>query len=203
MSRGHDFTVIARLGSLPEPTTEPLLAAWADSIQRLVARACNSVHERKINDFDLIRINSILYRSRPWDRPLLVDLKETTYQRYIRVWQRLVCFAYRSEQPHHAARLRHRLIRAQSTWLAQMVHHGRTLLALEQEQSATSCRPSTQPGGTSSSSSSSSTASDVHVQRKEAQGQLDQACLQFSIAILDHTIAISQNPTRLRPSTTL
>jgi hypothetical protein len=69
-----------------------------------------------------------------------------------------------------------------------MVHHGRTLLALEQEQSATSCRPSTQPGGTSSSSSSSSTASDVHVQQKEAQGQLDQACLQFSIAILDHTI---------------
>ncbi|KAF7139703.1 hypothetical protein CNMCM5793_007445 [Aspergillus hiratsukae] len=79
--QGHDFTVIAQLSSLPEPTTEPLRATWADSIQRLVARACNSVHERKINDFDLIRINSILYRSRAWDRPLLVDLKETTYQR--------------------------------------------------------------------------------------------------------------------------
>lgn len=58
--QGHDFTVVARLASLPEPTTEPLLATYVDSLHLLVVRACRSVRDQCLRSD---RINSILVRA--------------------------------------------------------------------------------------------------------------------------------------------
>lgn len=54
--RGWDFTAAARLGMLPDPVQEPLLVAFADSVERLIQAAYISIKERRINEFDQVSI---------------------------------------------------------------------------------------------------------------------------------------------------
>ncbi|THC88037.1 hypothetical protein EYZ11_012521 [Aspergillus tanneri] len=138
---GHGFTAVAQLGALPDPTTEPVLAAVAESVARLVRHACGSIRERKIKS------------------STSSGLTDTTYRRYTQVWQRLVCFAYRTGQPNSPTRLNHSLTRAQSAWLCCLTDRARAVQ---------------EPG-------------EGH-RTAEAQALLDQACLYFSISLLDHTL---------------
>ncbi|OKO93023.1 hypothetical protein PENSUB_12539 [Penicillium subrubescens] len=77
--RSHSFSEVASLGMLPDPSREPLLTAFAQSVERLVK----------------------------------LDLKPSTYTRYQQVWQRLICFAYRSSPPDQEIILRHQLTTTQ------------------------------------------------------------------------------------------
>ncbi|KAJ5215755.1 uncharacterized protein N7498_002162 [Penicillium cinerascens] len=127
--QGHSFSEVASLGMLLNSSREPLLAAFAQSVERLIKRVYHTIQDRRINEFDQIRINSFVSRPRIWERPILVDLKPCTYARYQQVWQRLICFAYRSSRPDQAIILRHQLTTSQFTKLDQMEDLETQLLA--------------------------------------------------------------------------
>ena len=127
--QGHSFSEVASLGMLPDSSHEPLLAAFAQSVERLIKRAHHTIQDRRINEFDQIRINSFVSRPRIWERPILVDLKQSTYARYQQVWQRLICFAYRSSRPDQSIILRHQLTTTQFAKLDRMEDLGMQLLA--------------------------------------------------------------------------
>ncbi|KAL4861596.1 hypothetical protein BDV12DRAFT_207891 [Aspergillus spectabilis] len=77
--QGHELAVLTQLAALPDPRTEPLLATLVDHVHYLVLQACQSIREKKVNKFDLIRINSVLHRPRVWDRPLFIDVQDATW----------------------------------------------------------------------------------------------------------------------------
>ncbi|KAJ9654976.1 hypothetical protein H2201_008902 [Coniosporium apollinis] len=78
--RGYSFDEVAPLGSPADPATEPLLAEFAQSFDRIVEESHKSVCDDKVNVFDQARINSFIQRRRAWDRPLMIKLKKSTYQ---------------------------------------------------------------------------------------------------------------------------
>ncbi|EON68441.1 hypothetical protein W97_07651 [Coniosporium apollinis CBS 100218] len=142
------------------------------SLDRIVEEAHKSVCDDKVNVFDQARINSFIQRRRAWDRPLMIKLKKSTYRGYKLVWQRLICFAFRTVQPAQRVTLSHQLTTAQLTHLDQMIGYGEELLALKNEEKQ---------------------EAEKHWEgrdmlRKEIQSQLDRACLLFCISLLDHTL---------------
>ncbi|KAL4911720.1 hypothetical protein BDW62DRAFT_207176, partial [Aspergillus aurantiobrunneus] len=50
--RGQDLTAVALLGCLPNPQTEPLLAQFTASVQRLIDHAYQAIRGGQINEFD-------------------------------------------------------------------------------------------------------------------------------------------------------
>jgi hypothetical protein len=101
---------------------------------------------------------------------LFIRLKKTTYRKYEHLWQRLICFVYRSTQPDQPVRLRHQLTPSQLRHLDEMVDYGTEVLAY-QARTTPPCNSSIQ-GSTLA----------------EARVLLDRACLRLSIALLDHTL---------------
>jgi hypothetical protein len=168
--RGYSFGQVAPLAALPDPSDEPLLVELTSSIHRVIHQAYQSIRENKINVFDQVRINSFLQRQRAWDRPLFVRLKKATYRSYEHLWQRLVCFAYRSTQTDQPITLRHQLTPSQIRYLDEMVGYGTEVLA----QQGTLRRPPEAPVRGSTVA--------------ESRALLDRVCLRFSIALLDHTL---------------
>jgi hypothetical protein len=160
---GHRLDTVAALGAKPELGREPLLEAFADSVQRLIEAGRQAIIKHQINHFDQISINTFSGAPRKRSRPIRVDLQPGTYRRYRVTWQRLVCFAYRSTRADQAIRLGHRLTAAQEGALDSMEMHGQDLMRLRQE------------GG-----------SEAAIQ--DAIRLLDDACLEFSIQLLDHTL---------------
>jgi hypothetical protein len=170
--QGYSFGHVAPLAALPDPCHEPLLVEFTESIGRLIEQAYQSINENKINAFDQVRINSFLQRQRAWDRPLFIQLQKATYQRYKHVWQRLVCFIYRSTQPGQSVTLAHQLTPSQISFLDQMVGYGTELLA-RQEGPCEQRESESALGSTAIS---------------QIRALLDRVCLRFSIALLDHTL---------------
>ncbi|BCR92113.1 uncharacterized protein ACHE_80013A [Aspergillus chevalieri] len=127
---GHAFTAVAPLAAPPDPTAEPLLTVFSASVERLIEAAYQSIKTRRINEFDQIRINSFLQRPRVWDRPILIQLRPSTYRAYRQVWQRLICFAYRTSRPNAAVQLGHQLTTAQLAALDRMETAAAELLSL-------------------------------------------------------------------------
>ncbi|KAK4985284.1 hypothetical protein LTR66_008219 [Elasticomyces elasticus] len=115
--RGYSFDEVAPLGSPADHATEPLLAEFAQSLDRIVEEPHKSVCNDKVNVFDQARINSSIQRRRAWTRPLMIKLKKSTYRGYKLVWQRLICFAYRTIQPAQHVALSHQLTATQPTHL--------------------------------------------------------------------------------------
>ncbi|KAB8239892.1 hypothetical protein BDV35DRAFT_399172, partial [Aspergillus flavus] len=79
---GHSFPAVAALAALPHERQEPLLVQFSQSLTRLIDRAYQTIEDRRVNEFDQIRINSFLQRPGIWDRPIQIHLKPSTYQRY-------------------------------------------------------------------------------------------------------------------------
>jgi hypothetical protein len=73
---------VAALGALPDPTKEPLLVAFAGSVKRLINRAYHTIADRRINEFDQVRINTFVPWLGIWNRPIQIQIKPSTYQRY-------------------------------------------------------------------------------------------------------------------------
>ncbi|KAB8239890.1 hypothetical protein BDV35DRAFT_399173, partial [Aspergillus flavus] len=79
---GHSFPAVAALAALPHERQEPLLVQFSQSLTRLVDRAYRTIEDRRVNEFDQIRIDTFLQRPGIWDRPIQIHLKPSTYQRY-------------------------------------------------------------------------------------------------------------------------
>jgi hypothetical protein len=107
--QGHLFIEIARLASPTSLASEPLLVEFSDSLDRVVKQAHTSIRDDKVNVFDQARINSFIQRRRAFDRPLIIKLRDSTYQSYKQVFKRLICFAYQTMQPENRIELAHRL----------------------------------------------------------------------------------------------
>jgi len=142
--------------------TEPVLDYIVASFDRVVSSAYLSLCEDKVNVFDTARINSFIRQQHASDRPLFFKLQKTTYRQYCAVWKRLLCFAYRSTLGDQSCVLSHRLSRSQ-------------MFALE---SLTACAEHFHPSGAPAEQEGS----------QEMQIRLDQACLTFCIALLDHEL---------------
>ncbi|KAF1348215.1 hypothetical protein EJ07DRAFT_25906, partial [Lizonia empirigonia] len=106
------------------PASEPLLVEFSDSLDRIVEQAHTSIRDDKVNVFDQARINSFFQRRRAFDRPMMVKLRNSTYQKYKQVFKRLICFAYRTMQPENRIELAHRLTARQLGHLDEMIPIG-------------------------------------------------------------------------------
>lgn len=155
----------AQLARLPDPE-ECILTELTSSIDRLIESAYATVNEDKVNFFAQRCISSFLPHKKAYGQPLMVKLQKPTYQRYKDTWKRLLCFAYRTNDPYQSPRLRHILTSRQVAILDE-------LIAVTSEQ---------QNARTSQDSSSSGASSDRHFRR------IDDLCLDFCIAVLDHQL---------------
>jgi hypothetical protein len=155
----------ARLARLPEPQ-ECILTGLISSIDRLIESAYASVNEDKVNSFAQRCISSFLPHKKAYSQPLMVKLQKPTYQRYKDAWKRLLCFAYRTNDPYQSPRLRHILTSRQAAVLDE-------LIAVASEQ---------QSAKTFDCSSPSEAPSNRVVRRT------DDLCLEFCIAVLDHQL---------------
>ena len=83
------------LATLPS-YNETILQLWCTSIGRIVNCARKAVDDGAINIFDQTLINSFdEYPKGKTGRPLHLDLRKHTYQNYINIYCRLLCFIYR------------------------------------------------------------------------------------------------------------
>ncbi|OOO04500.1 hypothetical protein AFCA_000004 [Aspergillus flavus] len=163
--QGQNLVSVAPLGSMPDSEKEPLLAVFVQSVERLIHRAYQTIASHRINEFDQIQINTFFRRPGVWNRPIQIHLRPSTYRQYRQVWQRLICFAYRSSRPDQPIVLRHQLTTAQLAALDQMEEYGTRLL----DQPADS-------------------RSEARYLTQTLEDQLDEACLALSIALLDHSL---------------
>jgi hypothetical protein len=133
--KGYSFSEVAPLASPANPMSEPILVEFLDSLDRIVEEAHSSINNDKVNVFDQARINSFIQKRRAFDRPLLTKLRNSTYQKYKQVYQRLLCFDFRTMQPTNHVALAHRLTASQLGYIDQMTGLGEELVALKQRQS--------------------------------------------------------------------
>lgn len=168
---GHDFVETALLAAKPHPVREPLLWALAESVERVIEAGHRSIREDKVNVFDQARINSFIQRRRASNRPLMIQLRKATWRQYTSIWQRLVCFAYRTAQPAQSIQLSHRMTNAQLAHLDRVIRCGEAVLRQHNAYG---------PDDTS----------DYRDSRRppEAGSRLDRAILLFCISLLDHTL---------------
>ncbi|THC88033.1 hypothetical protein EYZ11_012517 [Aspergillus tanneri] len=156
--QGHAFAAVAALGAPPDPEREPLLVAFSRSVERLVQRAYTTIAEGRIH------------------------LRPNTYREYRQVWQRLICFAYRSSRPDEPVQLRHQLTTAQLAALDEIEEYGAQLPPLGNNS-----------GGSSGGSQDPQRYCGPLVLSPPSppsplQAKLDCACLALSIALLDHSL---------------
>ncbi|KAG2001178.1 hypothetical protein GB937_010415 [Aspergillus fischeri] len=173
--RGQELGAVAELGTLPDPTREPLLEVFAASVARLIQCAYCTIRDHRINEFDQIQINTFFRKPGVWNRPIQIHLRPSTYRQYRQVWQRLVCFAYRSTRPDQAIQLRHRLTTAQMAALDEMEVYGTQWLQLEET-------------GATQMAEDEGAVRREQAEAKQVLTRLDRACLALSIALLDHPL---------------
>jgi hypothetical protein len=122
--------MVALLGDLPDPYQEPLLVQLGASVWRLINQAYHAIRGGQINEFDQVQINTFFRQLSIWNQPIQIRLQAKTYHWYTQVWQRLVCFAYRSSRPDQVIQLRHQLNTTQLAALDQIEEYARRLAAL-------------------------------------------------------------------------
>ena len=166
----HSFVETALLAVIPDPVQEPLLVEFTKSVERVIEAGYRSIREDKVNIFDQARINSFIQRRRACDRPLMVQLQKSTWRQYTSLWQRLICFVYRTAQPGQPIQLSHRLTNAQMAYLDRIVQYGEDALRF------------------STNDPDDITGSDSQEQFKAIRSGLDRAILLFSISLLDYTL---------------
>lgn len=176
--RGHGFLEVAELTFLPDPVTEPVLVAVELSVKRLIQRAVDSISAHRINEFDQVRINSFVQRPRIWERPIQIKLRPKTYDRYCRVWVRLLSFAYRTSQPNQQVQLRHQFTTRQLGAIDDLQSVARRLL--QADDSTLMQDVDTDPAR--------HVGDQTQTPVSRAREDLDRACLDLSIALLDHEI---------------
>jgi hypothetical protein len=80
---GLNMADVTPLAYAANSITEPALVILAESFDRLIEQACQSVREDKISVFDQAQINSFIAgRSGRHDRMLMVKLGKNTFRAY-------------------------------------------------------------------------------------------------------------------------
>ncbi|KAF7184232.1 hypothetical protein CNMCM7691_004918 [Aspergillus felis] len=90
--QGQNFTAVAALRALPDPTKEPLLVAFAGSVKQLINQAYHTIMDRRINKFDQIYLKPSTYQH--YCQPIVLLHQLTTAQ-----------LAALDQMEEHAARL--------------------------------------------------------------------------------------------------
>ena len=171
-----DLVIARPLVASPKPDEE-LLSIIAGSLRRIIQQARESVLSEKLNIFDQTAVNMFRDHATKAGQPLLVSLQQGTYQRYLQVWMRFVCFFYRVAQPNFDqdlyGKLRFQILPAQ--W-----ERYRTCIAVATEMSQ------------SQQSQQSSPHPDQRVGESEDEEQLllrlDQAVTAWSLSLLCHPL---------------
>jgi hypothetical protein len=166
---------------------ERQLTLLLGSFDRLIEQARQSLAEEKINIFDQHKVNSFL-RRRTYQRPLLSKLKSGTYKSYQSVLKRLACFVYRMVHLGEQPALHCILTNEQSRALDQMLH---IVQLLDRAQAHEDSELQLFRYG---DFDPNNRVERGDAAREEGDGlnidtlyrSLDQACLQFYIALLDH-----------------
>ncbi|KAK3679563.1 hypothetical protein LTR37_021409, partial [Vermiconidia calcicola] len=166
--RGHHLPSAAALVALPQIESEPALVALCSSLNRIVEEAYHSVCCDQINPFEQARINSFLQRPSAADRPLMVKLKKSTWRQYVRVWEALLCFTYRTAQRGCRVELRHQLTNRQVVQLDDAVTRAEELLRL--------------------SVSDLDRGDEATALLQGATNSLDSSCLELCMSLLDHDL---------------
>lgn len=150
-------------GALPSlPTFDPVLHHILDAFDRVIQRARQSLASGKLNAFDQHRLNSFL-ANRTARKPLLHLLQEESYRKYVRVFQRLLCYAYRRAWVKEGPELSFRATDEQLLALTSMVHVAQDL---------------------------DNAAREEHDQEyvEGLSQRLEDECLTFCITLLDHRL---------------
>ena len=166
-SKRRDDVPSLHLESPPSPSASPsssesVLAHILDALDRVVQRARQSLADGRLNTFDQHQLNSFL-AGRPTRKPLLHQLQERSYDRYVRVFRKLLCFVYRRAWGKQGPELPFRATDNQLLTLADLIHAARTLEEAVQEELDEDFLD-------------------------EVRKRLDDACLLFCIALLDHPL---------------
>jgi hypothetical protein len=113
-----------------------------------------------VNYFGQRCISSFLPAKKMYSRPLLVKLQAATYKRYKESWKRLLAFVYRSSICTAGKQLRHRLTSRQTALFDKLLGLSRDVVESDFGE----------------------------VAMEHLEHQLDDACLDFCIALLDHDL---------------
>ena len=105
---GVDLMAVAPLVDLPR-RNEPALLVLTASLDRLIRLARESILTEKINIFDQTTINMFNDHSTKAGQPLMIGLQQTTFDRYQRIWMKLLSFIFRTVHPDFDPKLRARL----------------------------------------------------------------------------------------------
>lgn len=176
--RGHAFSDVARLAALPDPVAEPILVLIERSVRRLIQLALESISSHRINEFDQVRLNSFVHRPGMWERPIQVKLQRSTYTRYQQVWVRLISFVCRTSGPGQSIKLRHQFTTAQLTAIDELKRRAQRLFRVENPRASEEAPYPVEKGVKEVTASAIS----------RIEEQIDRACLDLSIALLDHEI---------------
>jgi hypothetical protein len=162
---------VALLAYAANLITEPALVILAESFDRLIEQAYQSVRKGKISVFDQKQINSFIAgRSERHDRMLMVKLGKNTFRTYKSLWKRLLCFVYQTSQPTQSIPLPQRLTSSQMFHLDQVLCLADKLLSI-QYLPRSDALP-TEGAGV-----------------EEIVRNLDRACLLLCITLLDYMLA--------------
>ena len=101
--QGQDLVQMAKLAMMPA-TKEIELNEICVAFKRMMHSTRQLVRDQKISHFDLKSINSFT-RHHDFQRPFnIAELQEVTFNHYISIWQRLLCYLIRTSYPSDGQR---------------------------------------------------------------------------------------------------
>jgi len=119
---GYDARQIAKLVELPKKG-ERFLITVCDGFKRAILEAKQMVTSQTISQFDLKQINSF-DRHKSFSRPLNMTIQDSTFNFYVSVWQKLLCYLIRTSHPddrENPPPLLYQLTATQKTALTELV----------------------------------------------------------------------------------
>jgi hypothetical protein len=98
---------------------EPVLQSICDSIDR-TARHAQQTMSKEVNIFVLFKINR-KDRGKDVTKLFKARMEDDSFKRYVRVWQQIVCYLYRTHQIPRRRRPRYRFTPAQQTAFQELI----------------------------------------------------------------------------------
>ncbi|KAJ4265120.1 hypothetical protein NW764_015764 [Fusarium oxysporum] len=168
----QELMQVAALVSLPNLATsyelgspgspETLLSILLDSLSRVITRSRISLQNGMLNAFDQQRLNSFI-AGRSSRKPLIHNLREDTYKKYIRVLQHLMGYLFRLAWLKRGPKVHYWLTEGQAVAMMDAVH-------------------------TASEMSATSGDGQNPDHADEIRKRLDDRCLILMVSLLDHKL---------------
>jgi len=159
--QGQDLQQMAKLVELPH-RNEPTLIMVCDALKRAMFEARQMIVNQSVSQFDLQQINSF-DRNKAFSRPFNIKIQDTTFNFYIAVWQKLLCYLLRTRRSTDTTNpppLLYRLTIAQSTAVTELIVNVNLLIKIP----------------------------PFDVAYKQAVAIVNQSCVRLCICLLDHVL---------------